>query len=284
VVSVYGGEGDDTVKRFLTLLVVPLFVACSALAAGADTLKVVAGTSLVEDIVLDLTSGRVTMVTITPGSSCPGHTDLKATDVAFAASADVALVHQFQMNMPQVKTILAAANKNLRVETLSIQGNWTIPPIQEEATRRISQILTAIRPHWAADIQRRTAARLGRIAAAKAQAEKRLAPLAGKSILAAAMQADFLRWAGLRVVKEYGRTEDMTPRDLVGLMEAARGKNVVGVVDNLQSGADAGRPLAEELRVPHIVLSNFPGSLPGTEDYFGLLNHNVRLLSGLAVP
>ena len=67
-------------------------------------------------------------------------------------------------------------------------------------------------------------------------------------------------------------------------MEAARGKNVVAVVDNLQSGADAGRPLAEELHVPHVVLSNFPGSLPGTEDYFDLLNYNVRLLSGLAVP
>jgi zinc transport system substrate-binding protein len=259
-------------------------LACSALAAGADTIKIVAGTSLVEDIVLDLTAGRVAMVTITPGSSCPGHTDLKATDMAFAASADVALVHQFQTNMPQVKSLLTAANTHLRVEILSIQGNWTIPSIQEEATRRISQILTVVRPRWAADIRTRTAARLGRIATAKTQAEKRLAPLAGKPVLAAAMQADFVRWAGLRVVREYGRAEDLTPRDLVGLMEAARGKNIVAVVDNLQSGANAGRPLAEALGVPHVVLSNFPGSLPGTEDYFGLLSHNVQLLSGLAVP
>ncbi len=271
-------------KRFPILVVVPLFLASSAIAAGIDTLNVVAGTSLVEDIVRDLTAGRVTMVTITPGSSCPGHSDLKATDMAFTVSADVALVHQYQTSMPQVKSLLAAANTHLRVERLSTQGNWTIPSIQEEATRRIGQILTAVRPQWAAGIQSRTAARLERIAAAKAQAEKRLAPLAGKSVLASAMQADFVRWAGLRVVKEYGRAEDMTPRDLVGLMEAARGKNVVAMVDNLQSGADAGRPLAEELHVSHVVLSNFPGSLPGTEDYFDLLNYNVRLLSGLAVP
>ena len=203
-------------KRLPMLVAVPLFLACSALAAGSDTLKVVAGTSLVEDIVRDLTAGRVAMVTLTPGASCPGHTDLKATDMAFAASADVALVHRFQTNMPQVKSMLVAANTHLRVETLSTQGNWTIPSVQEEATRRIGQILTAVRPQWAANIQTRTAARLGRIAAARAQAEKRLAPLAGKPVLAAAMQADFVRWAGLRVVKEYGRVEDMTPRDLVG--------------------------------------------------------------------
>jgi zinc transport system substrate-binding protein len=270
------------VKHLSMLVVASLLLVRSALAAGPDTLTVVAGTSLVEDIVRDLTTGRAAMVTVTPGASCPGHSDLKATDMAFAATADVALVHQFQTTMPQVQSMLAAANSRLRVETLSLQGNWTIPSIQAEATRRIGQILAAVRPRQAADIQRRIAARLARIAAARAQAEKRLAPLTGKSVLASAMQADFVRWAGLRVVTAYERAEDMTPRELVGLMEAARGQRVVAVIDNLQSGADAGRPLAEELQVPHLVLSNFPGSLPGVDDYFDLLDYNVRRLSGLA--
>lgn len=269
-------------KRLLLLVVVPLCLACSALAAGAGTLRVVAGTSLVEDIVLDLTAKRVAMVTITPGSSCPGHTDIKATDMAFAADADVALVHQFQVNMPHVKSMLATANPHLRVEVLAIRGAWTIPSAQEEATRRIAEILATVRPDWGKEIRQRAAARVERIAAARLRAQRQLAPLAGKAVLAAAMQAEFVRWAGLTVFAEYGRAEDLTPRDLVRLMEAARGKRVGGVVDNLQSGADAGRPLADELRVPHVVLTNFPGSLPGTEDYFGLLDYNVRRLSGLA--
>ncbi len=268
--------------RRLLLLVVMLCLGCPEVVAGGETLRVVAGTSLVEDIVSDLTSGRVSMVTITPGSSCPGHTDIKAADMAFAADADVALVHQFQENMPQVKTMLAAANPQLRVETLAIRGAWTIPTVQAEASRRIAEILAAVRPSWQAEIRQRVAARLERIAAAEARARQRLAPLAGGAVLAAAMQAEFVRWAGLTVVKEYGRAEDLTPRDLVGLMEAARGKRVIGVVDNLQSGAETGRPLADELRVPHLVLTNFPGSLPGTQDYFGLLDYNVGRLSALA--
>lgn len=269
-------------KRLSILMAVPLALAWSIVGAGAGTLKVVAGTSLIEDIVLDLTARRVEMISITPGSSCPGHTDLKATDLAFAAAADVALLHQFQADMPQVKTVLAAANTKLRVEILAIPGSWTIPAVQEAATRRISQILTAMRPGWSGDLQQRTAARLARLAAARSQAERRLAPLAGKPVLASAMQAEFLRWAGLRVVQEYGRAEDLTARELVALTEAARGQQIVGVVDNLQSGADAGRSLAEELHVPHVVLSNFPGSLPGAVDYFGLLNQNIQRLSILA--
>lgn len=269
-------------RRRSLLVVAALWLACPSVVAGGETLKVVAGTSLIEDIVSNLTSGRATMVTITPGSSCPGHTDIKATDMAFAADADVALVHQFQVNMPHVKSMLTAATPRVRVEMLAVRGAWTIPSVQDEATRRIAEILVAVRPTWQAEIRQRAAARLERIAAARAQAQRRLAPLGGKAVLAAAMQAEFVRWAGLTVVAEYGRAEDLTPRDLVGLMEAARGKRVIGVVDNLQSGADAGRPLADELRVPHVVLTNFPGSLLGTEDYFGLLDYNVRRLSGLA--
>lgn len=268
--------------RRLLLLLLPLLLACPALAAGADTLRLVAGTALVEDIVLDLTAHRVAMVTITPGGSCPGHTDLKATDMAFAASAEAALVHQFQAGMPQLQGMLAATNGKLRVETLPIRGAWTIPAVQEEATRRIGQLLATLRPAWAADIHTRVAGRLARLAAARGQAEKRLAPHRGKAVLAAAMQAEFVRWAGLDVVREYGRSEDLTPRELADLVEAARGRRIAGVVDNLQSGAEAGRPLAEELRVPHLVLSNFPGFAPGAGDYFGLLEHNLRQLALLA--
>lgn len=263
-----------------------LLLTCPTLAGGADALPltVVAGTSLVADIVRDVTGGGASMVILTPGASCPGHADLKATDVAFAAAAEVALLHPFQADIPQVRSVLAAANPTLRVEWLAVPGSWTIPAVQAAATRRIGHILAAVRPGWTGDLRQRIDARLARLAAARAAAARRLAPLAGKPVLASAMQAEFLRWAGLRVVQEYGRMEDLTARELVALTVTGRGQQVVGVVDNLQSGADAGRPVAEELRVPHVVLSNFPGSLPGADDYFGLLEVNVHQIVRLATP
>ena len=98
---------------------------------------------------------------------------------------------------------------------------------------------------------------------------------------AAEMQAEFARWAGLDVLRAYGRAEDLSAGDLAGLLDNVRDKNVRGVIDNLQSGADAGLPLALELKVPHLVLSNFPGSAPDVPDYFSLLRANAEQLARL---
>jgi zinc transport system substrate-binding protein len=43
------------------------------------------------------------------------------------------------------------------------------------------------------------------------------------------------------------------------------------VVDNLQSGPDAGKGIAETLRVPHVVLTNFPSE----KGYLATLRENV---------
>ena len=269
-------------KRFLFVIAIA-FVCMTAGHVSAEELKVIAGTSLEEDIVTDLLPNRAIIVTLIPGSSCPGHNDLKAADIIFASSADVALLHTFQMNLPQIKNIFTSANnKNLRIEAISAVGNWMAPPVQAQATIQISQILSEIKPEWAKDIKTRTNNRLNRIEAAEISAKKILSPLHNRKVIAAKMQADFVSWAGFTVISEYERAENMSPKAIIKLLESAQGEKIIGVIDNLQSGADAGFPLANELKVPHLVLSNFPGSLQGVNDYFDLLDYNVKILSGLA--
>ena len=270
-------------KRLLFAITVIFFYMVSLhVLVLADELKVVAGTSLEEDIVTDLTSNRAAIVTLIAGSSCPGHNDLKASDIIFVSSADVALLHTFQIDLPPVKNIFASANnKNLRIETISAEGNWMAPPVQIQATIHIGQILSEIKPEWAKDIEAKTNIRLKRIEDAEARAKKILNPLSNLEVIAAKMQADFVSWAGLTVVGEYERAENMSPKTIIRLLESARGKKIIGVIDNLQSGADAGIPIANELKVPHLVLSNFPGSLQGINNYFDLLNYNIKNLSYL---
>jgi len=50
----------------------------------------------------------------------------------------------------------------------------------------------------------------------------------------------------------------MSPRELARLSETGRSRHVIMVVDNLQSGPDAGKGIAEILGAPHVVLTNFP--------------------------
>lgn len=266
-----------SVLLLATLLTIPV-----AAAAQGRPLKIMAGTSLIEDIARDLTAGQGEILTIIQGSSCPGHESAKTLDFVFAAKADILLIHAFQNGMPQISGMLEAVNNTaLRVVILNLRGSWLVPENQKEAVRRIAAALIELAPEQAPMVEQRMRRRLKRVDDLAAECVRRLAPARGKAVLAAAMQAEFLAWAGFEVVQVYGRAEDCSASQLAAVLKAAQGRKVRGVVDNLQSGADAGLPLALELRTPHLVLSNFPGSGPNVPDYFSLLRANVEQLARL---
>jgi len=77
---------------------------------------------------------------------------------------------------------------------------------------------------------------------------------------------------GFRVVAEYGRPESMSAREIVTISTIGRERRAILVIDNLQSGPDAGKGIAEALGAPHVVLTNFPSE----EGYLATLEENVN--------
>jgi zinc transport system substrate-binding protein len=270
-------------RALFFILLLCLFNVSSVARGNARPLKIVAGTSLIEDVVLDLTDGQAKVQTLIPGSSCPGHNDVKTSDFVFMADADLVLLHPFQRTMPQVAAMVEAVHKaSARIIIIDGKGSWLIPENQKRAARDIAAILIAAAPERTRGINARLERRLGNIEQAETASLAKLASLKNIPVVACAMQAEFLRWAGLDVVETYNRAEEMTPRDVANLIDLTRGRGVAGVVDNYQSGARAGLPLALELKTMHLVLSNFPGSSDDAPDYVSLLRHNVRQLARLA--
>ena len=92
------------------------------------------------------------------------------------------------------------------------------------------------------------------------------------------MQAAFLNWVGLNVVTFYGRPDSFTPQVTKDLVDKGRQENVTLIIDNLQSGQDAGAGLAEELGCNRIILSNFPGGFDNTETWEKALDYNIDLI------
>lgn len=265
-------------KRFFPefcLLLLALLGSVSPL--YAQTLRVIAGTSLIEDIVLDLTDHKAEVITVIKGSSCPGHETVKTTDFVFAAQADLILVHSFQRNMPWLTGMVDAVQSE-RLVTLSPKGSWLIPEVQKRAVLDIAAALSEVSPKDAEAVNGRARERLARVDAIEKEIRARLAPVKDKPVAATAMQSEFVSWAGFAVLQTYGREEDMHPRGIARMVDELRGRRIAGVIDNYQSGGDTGLPLALELKVPHVVLSNFPGSSDDALDYFSLLNHNVAQL------
>ena len=76
-----------------------------------------------------------------------------------------------------------------------------------------------------------------------------------------------------------------SPAHLAGLIARARDAKVRAVLHEPYEPPDASRFLAEKLGIPLVVLATSVGSLPQTEDYLQLIDHDVTtLVRALATP
>ena len=265
--------------RYIALTAVVLAFFTQSAARAAEPHRLVAGTELIADIARDLLPDKVEILTLIPGSSCPGHHDIRASDMAFFSKAGMVVVHFWQKDYPGIPEAMHAAR--LPEESLKIvknKGSFLIPDNQIAASREVAGFLSGLPGVDADAIEQRLEDRIRRISALAAESRQALAPFRGTPALSAHMQAEFVRWTGMNVVDEYSRAEDMSPGALMELTAKGKKAGVLLVVDNLQSGAEAGVPLARELRAAHAAVSNFPGFSPEAPTYEALFRLNVTLL------
>jgi len=240
-------------------------------------LKVAAGTSLIAGIVQEVGQDKVEVVTIVPPAVCPGHFDLKPGDVQKLADAKLFFRHDWQGKMFTQDLIASVHNKDLQVVEVAVPGNWMAPPVQKEAVQKIAAILKEKDPAnqtW----YTQNAERLLSLIESKGRENREKLAAVDAKVICSDMQAGFLKWAGFDVVDTYGRPEELNPQKLQGLIEKGKQAGVKLVVDNLQSGPDAGKGLAEELGAVQVTISNFPGGLPQTDTWAAALDKNVELL------
>lgn len=248
--------------------------------AAGGKLKVVTTTSLTADIVAQLGQDRVTVVNIVPPASCPGHFDVKPGDMQVLADAQLFFVHDWQGETFTDELINSARNAELEKVVLGIKGNWLTPPVQREAIDKISAVLAEADPENAGLYQNNASALLETVAVTEREVKERLdaAGVAEVKVLVNEMQTGFLAWAGYEVVGSFGAPDSTSPKELEDLLKAGREAGVELVVDNLQSGHDAGKAIARELGANHVTLSNFPGGFEGTENWALTVERNVDLL------
>lgn len=266
-------------RRALILSGAGLFITKSAL-SKSDERSYVLGSTLLEDIVSDLTAGRAKTRLLISGSACPGHTDVKASDLVFAANAQGIYVHPRQMTLPSL-TQLFAAKEQLRTRThgIGVSGSWLIPDVQIQASRAVAKTLVQGETSDFSDaVYARLQKRIERIKDFSEGLEPVRTRFHGKPVVSTLMQKDFVSWCGFSIAATFGGAESMNPKILAEIIALARKRRVIGVVENLQSGKEAGLPIAEELKIPRAILSNFPGSDDNVPDYFSLVRENIRQL------
>lgn len=241
---------------------------------------VATGSTLIADIVQAIGGDKSEVNNIVPPGTCPGHFDLKPADVQKLATAKLLLYHDWQGNTFNKSLLASANNKDLVAVPVAVAGNWMAPPVQKEAIKRIAQILGEKDPANKAYYEENAERLMAAVTEEEQKLKERLeaAKVAGRKVICAEMQAGFLKWAGFDVVATYGRPEDLTPKKLQELIVKGKAAGVHLVVDNLQSGPDAGKELAAELSAARVTLSNFPGGFSGTGTWKAAVEKNVNLL------
>jgi len=265
----------------LGLAVASLVGGCAP--AGTSKLKVVTSTSLIASLVERVGGNRVDVVNIIPPAQCPGHFDVKPGDIQRLADADLFFLHGWQGEMFSEELIASANNPDLTVVTVDIEGlgsDWMIPSGQLAATDKITDALCQVDTENCSVYQESATEYKEAIVAKEAEIEARLnqANLSGVNVMCADMQAGFVGWVGLNIVATYGRPDSLTPQVVRELVDTGSAENVTLIIDNLQSGQDAGKGVAEELGCRRIIISNFPGGFADTETWEKAIDKNIELI------
>ncbi len=243
---------------------------------------IMAGSSLIADIIQDVAGDKLETHTLIPPGMCPGHYDVKPSDVETLANSRVLIIHNWQQNMKNITGLVEAAdNPDLVIKVIDVPDMPMVPQIQAETTDKIARALGEIDPENSAYYQEKAAERTQAILAKGEEVKGKLqdANVSGVKVLCVEYQAGFAEWAGFDVVATYGRPEDLSVADVETLVVEAKEAGVALVIDNLQSGATAtSAAMAQDIEAIQVTISNFPGGFENTETWEKAIDKNVDLL------
>ena len=266
----------------LGLVITSLVGGCSP--AKTSQLKVVTSTSLIAQIVERVGGDMVDVVNIIPPAQCPGHFDVKPGDIQKLAEADLFLLHGWQGEAFSQELIASANNPDLTVATIDVRvgenTNWMTPPVQQAAVDRIVATLSEVDAENTAAYQELAAEYKDSVTAKEAEIKAKLAKedLASINVMCSDQLPGFVQWTGLNIVIVFGRPDSFTPQVVRELVDIGREENVTLIIDNLQSGQDAGKGIAEELGCERIILTNLPGGFDNTETWEKAIDYDIELI------
>lgn len=205
---------------------------------------------------------------ILPPGQCPGHYDVKLSDIARVKGAD--LVVSF-IDMPFMQHAAVDAKRQLFID--AEDRNWMTPRSYITGLGALADTFSTRFPEHRLRIAAQRERVIQEVTENEASLSDRMkrAGVFHMPAIASSMLREPLEWMGFRIVGEYGRPESLSAKEIAALIRIGRERKAVMVVDNLQSGPDAGKGVAEALGVPHVILSNFPSE----EGYAATLEENV---------
>jgi zinc transport system substrate-binding protein len=225
---------------------------------------VVATTSVLSSVIKDIGQKKIRVETLVAPGSCPGHFDLKVSHLANIEKSGILFAHGFETYLEKIKD--AIQRPQFKPYIIEVEGNWLVPASQKEAYSKITTVLSMKFPRYKNFFERNRKKSEEEIDLTDRKIKKLTAEkgLQKMRVICNNHIKELIEYMGFDVAATYGRKEELTPLTIRKLVNISRLKDVRIVIDNLQAGPDTGLVVAQQLKVPHIAISNFPGVFPET--------------------
>ncbi len=257
--------------RLLCLHLALLF--CADKLVFADKPLVVCTTTHLALIAKALLKDNADVECIIPYGMCPGHYELKFSDMQKLSKSTLILEHGFEAFLKNKKNL-----QNKPIIKIDVQGNWLIPNIHQQAAERICDVLCKYLTNEAPCIKRNLSNHLNYVTQQVPDIRARCQNFKDVPVICSIMNAELMEWIGLKIVATFKRDEDVSALHILNVINAGKQNNVAVIIDNQQSSGKVGETLAKEINVPLVMLSNFP-EYPST--YPDLLYETIEKINNV---
>jgi hypothetical protein len=247
-----------------------------ALGAPSDGKPVLgAATTMIASLLQDIGGKEFAVLTILLPASCPGHFDLKPSEVRMLRRTELMIYHPYQQALQ--KSLKQHVPSDQRWLILPEERPMTIPDEYIKMGRYLLLRLTERFPERTSTLRLLWSKREEEIRRLQGEMRMKFEAKGASSFptIVSFRQRAFVEFWNFPVVGAFDEPEGTSVRELGKLIQNGRKAGARAIIGNLQSGDRQAILLAEKIRVPLIVLSNFPGAVPGTASYLDLLRTNA---------
>jgi len=234
-----------------------------------------ASTTMIASLLQDIGGKDFTILTFLPPASCPGHFDLKPSDVQLLRRTELIIYHPYQQALqkalkqhvaPDHRWLVLPEEKPLTIPVEYIKmGRYLLLRLAERFPERAS-ILNLLWSKREEEVHR-----LQEEMRMKFQAQG----ASSFPTIVSFHQKAFVEFWNFPAVGAFDEPEGPSVQKLGQLIQEGRKAKARAIIGNLQSGDRQATLLAEKIGVPLTMLSNFPGAEPGTASYLDLLRTNA---------
>lgn len=265
-----------------TMLLLSCFMTTSQ--AEETTVTIMCTNSALADFTKNLLTENVTIDYIMPAGVCPAQYDTTPSDVNKIISTDI-LISFGDPKMEGWLKGLLNYNPDCSIIECGYMGEWNIPSGAKKYVEKIRDGLSLLLPEYNATIQTNAQEYLERIDETAVVLQQKIVSNGsiGKDVICMQWLKDFVEWLGLNVTYSYASPGSLSLQDEFDVINAAATGEVHVVIDNLQSGTEFGARVASESGASHIIFTNFPGAIPGTDTYLEMIIYDTeQLIKGIA--